>query len=87
MIPGLGEFPGEGNGNPLQYFCLENTMDKGAWWAIVCWVARVRHDLVTKQQQDKLNKRSHISCSRIRRLSVVKSSPQISWWIQHNPSP
>ena len=30
-IPGLGRFPGEGNGNPLQYYCLENPMDRGAW--------------------------------------------------------
>ena len=30
-IPGLGRFPGEGNGNPLQYSCLENPMDRGAW--------------------------------------------------------
>ena len=30
-IPGSGRFPGEGNGNPLQYFCLENPMDGGAW--------------------------------------------------------
>ena len=30
-IPGSGRFPGEGNGNPLQYYCLENPMDRGAW--------------------------------------------------------
>ena len=30
-IPGLGRSPGEGNGNPLQYYCLENPMDRGAW--------------------------------------------------------
>ena len=30
-IPGLGRYPGEGNGNPLQYYCLENPMDRGAW--------------------------------------------------------
>ena len=34
-IPGSGRFPGEGNGNPLQYSCLENPMDRGAWWATV----------------------------------------------------
>ena len=34
-IPGLGRSPGEGNGNPLQYSCLENPMDRGAWWAAV----------------------------------------------------
>ena len=34
-IPGSGRSPEEGNGNPLQYFCLENSMDRGAWQAIV----------------------------------------------------
>ena len=34
-IPGLGRFPGEGNGNPLQLSCLEDPMDRGAWWATV----------------------------------------------------
>ena len=34
--PGLGRFPREGNGNPLQYPCLGNPMDRGAWWATVC---------------------------------------------------
>ena len=35
LIPGLGRFPGEGNGFPVQDSCLENSMDKGAWWATV----------------------------------------------------
>ena len=39
-IPGLGRSPGEGNGNPLQYSCLENPMDGGAWWAAVHGVAK-----------------------------------------------
>ena len=39
LIPGLGRSPGEGNGNPLQYSCLENPMDRGAWWATVHGVA------------------------------------------------
>ena len=34
-IPGLGRSPGKGNGNPFQYSCLENPMDRGAWWATV----------------------------------------------------
>ena len=38
-IPGLGRSPGEGNGTPLQYSCLENPMDRGAWWATVHGVA------------------------------------------------
>ena len=39
-IPGLGRFPGEGNGNPLQYSCLENSMDRGARWATVHGVTK-----------------------------------------------
>ena len=39
-IPGSGRSPGEGNGNPLQYSCLENPMDKGPWWAAVHEVAK-----------------------------------------------
>ena len=39
-IPGSGRFPGEGNGNPLQYSCLENSMDRGAWWTTVHAVAK-----------------------------------------------
>ena len=35
LIPGSGRHPGEGNGNPLQYSCLENPMDREAWWATV----------------------------------------------------
>ena len=35
LIPKLGRSPGEGQGNPLQYSCLENSMDRGAWWAPV----------------------------------------------------
>ena len=34
-VPGLGRSPGGGHGNPLQYFCLENPMDRRAWWAAV----------------------------------------------------
>ena len=39
LSPGLGRSPGEGNGNPLQYSCLGNPMDRGAWWATVHGVA------------------------------------------------
>ena len=40
-IPGSGRYPGEGHGNPFQYSCLENSMDRGAWWAIVHGVAKI----------------------------------------------
>ena len=39
-VPGSGRSPGEGNGNPLQYSCLENSMDGGAWWATVHGVTK-----------------------------------------------
>ena len=57
-IPGSRRSPGEGNGNPLHYSCLENFMDRGAWQATVHLVAkesRVRLDLVTKQQQQQIS--------------------------------
>ena len=41
-VPGLGRSPGEGDGNPLQYSCLENSMDTGAWQATVHGVAKSR---------------------------------------------
>ena len=44
LIPGLGRCPGEGNGYPLQYSCLENPMDRGAWWATVDGAQRGRHN-------------------------------------------
>ena len=40
LIPGLGKSPGEGNGNPLQYFCMENSMDRGVWQVAVPGVGK-----------------------------------------------
>ena len=45
LIPRLGRSPGAGNGNPLQYSCLENPMVRGAWWATVHRVAKSRTQL------------------------------------------
>ena len=42
LIPGSGRSPGEGNGNPLQYSCLENSRDRGAWWVTVHGVTKSR---------------------------------------------
>ena len=39
-VPGSGRTPGEGNGNPLQYSCLEKPMDRGTWWATVHGVTK-----------------------------------------------
>ena len=47
-IPGSGRSPGEGNGTPLQYSCLENPMDRGAWWATVHGVTK-NWTLLSKQ--------------------------------------
>ena len=50
-IPGSGRSPGEGNGNPVQFSCLGNPVDRGAWRATVPGVTRVGHNLATKHQQ------------------------------------
>ena len=52
-IPGSGRSPREGHGNPLQYFCMENSMDRGASRAIVHRVAREGPNLVTKPPQEQ----------------------------------
>ena len=52
LIPALGRSPGEGNGNPLQYSCLENSMDWGAWWATVHGVAKSRTRLSNFTSRD-----------------------------------
>ena len=44
LSPGLGRSPGQGNSNPLQYCCLEDPMDRGAWYATVYGSQRVGHD-------------------------------------------
>ena len=44
LIPGSGRCPGEGNDNPFQYSCLENPIDRGAWWPTVHGIERVGHE-------------------------------------------
>ena len=53
LIPGLGRSPEEGNGNPLQYSSLENSLDRGAWQATVHGITRLGHDLATKPPPEK----------------------------------
>ena len=50
LIPGSGRSPGEGNGDPFQYSCLANPMDRGTWWARVHGVAKSRTQLREEQQ-------------------------------------
>ena len=52
-VPGLGRCPGEGNGNPLQDSCLENSMDRGAWWATV-------HGVTESDTTEQLSIAQHI---------------------------
>ena len=54
LLPGPGRSPGEGHGNPLQYSCLGNTMDEGAWLALSTGLQSVEHDLVTEQQRQRI---------------------------------
>ena len=59
-ISGLGRFPGEGNGNPLQYSSLDSHMDRGAWWATVHGAAK---ELDVTQQLNRNNKKyPYCSC-------------------------
>ena len=52
LVPGSGGSPGEGNGNPLQYSCLENSVDRGAWWATV-------HGVVKSQLSTHISEYTH----------------------------
>ena len=76
-IPGLGRSPGRGNGNSFQYFCQDNPVDGGTWWATVHAVAkelhlkRVAHNSVTKQQQQQVYGRHQSSA--FPRVSLVVS--------------
>ena len=72
-IPGLGRFPGEGDGYPLQYSCLQNSMDKGDWWAIV-------HG-VTKSWTQLSNQHSRsIIIPSVSNIHVVDSLDNLVWY-------
>ena len=55
LIPGLGRSPGEWNGNPLQYSCLENPVDRGAWQATVHGVAKGWTQLSNSQSHTRVH--------------------------------
>ena len=79
LIPGSGRSPGEGNGNALLYSCGENPMDRGAWWATVYAVPRVRHDLVTKQQTFCMKISIWVCFSGEPKLLVSQSTQTVDW--------
>ena len=79
-IPGLGRSPGEGNGNPLQYSCLENPMDGGAWWATVHGVAKSRTRL------SDLTLTFHSVCYSSERKAVLPSFINVRTKVSENES-
>ena len=81
-IPRSGKSPGEGNGNLLQYSCLENPTDRGSWQVTVSVLQRIRHDLGTKEQTVEstcLTGGLAGSTQRYRRLSEEHSCNQHLW--------
>ena len=66
LIPGLGRFPGGGHGNPLQYSCRENPIDRGAWWATVHRVAKSQIQL--KQLSSAMHSYGHCSLFTIAKI-------------------
>ena len=61
LIPGSGRFPGAGNDNPLQYYCLGNPMDRGAWWATIHGV--IKESDTTQQLNNNNNNSVELSTS------------------------
>ena len=70
-MPGLGRSLGEGNGNPLQYSCLENPMDRGGWWAAV-------HEIAELDMTEVTNTFTSLSFSRRQKTCTVKTRRY--WW-------
>ena len=80
-IPGLGRSAGEGTGNPFQYSCLENPMDRGAWWATVHGVAKSR----TQQKQLSTGQLTHLGwvwCPQEARVVRWQNALRIKPWAQ-----
>jgi len=72
-IPGSGRSPGGGHGNPLQYSCLENPMDRGTWWAAVHKVAKSR--TLLKQ----LSTHAHSSARKTEEVCRAVSGLRVPW--------
>ena len=83
-ILGLGRSSGEGSGNPVQNPCLENAIDRGAWWATALGVARVRHDIETKPPTEgngpAVEFWDKIIFSQIRSLRELETLTRVGYW-------
>ena len=95
-IPGLARSPGGGHGSPLQYSCLENLMNRGAWWATVCGVAKSRtwlkqlgtHAAARNMTQPrKLRPKEMKTCPRSRAWCFRRKGIQDSWLQEVNILP
>ena len=80
-IPGSGRSPGEGNGNPLQYSCLENPMDGGVWWATVHGVTKSRTRL-----NEWLKRLKYVYISSLEKEMATHSSI-LAWEIPRTEEP
>ena len=81
LIPGLGRSPEGGHSNPLQYSCLENLMDRGAWQATVLGSQRVRHNKRLSTHTHRIAKSLKIDRER---FSFLPYSPQTALWHLHS---
>ena len=71
LIPGLGRAPGEGNGKPLQYSCLENPTDRGARWATVHSITEGRKQLSTHTHTDQNSETITLSINHLFTCKVI----------------
>ena len=73
LIPGSGRSPGGGDGNPLQYYCLENPLDRGAWWATV----QSRKELDTTNATEHTYKHTYIRSSLLPAEKVLEKEEKL----------
>ena len=75
LIPRLGRSPGEGNGNPLQYSCLENSLDRGAWWVTV-------HGVTESDMTERLtHTRTDVHTCMHTYTHTKNSMDRGAWWV------
>ena len=96
LIPGLGRSPGEGNGNPVPYSCLENPMDRGTWWATVHgiskrhgWVPNISHFILFDEMLAHVLGHFLVELFVFefeRSLYSLYTSPLLNLWLAHEHS-